>query len=129
MVSLLSLDLGVTTGWAVFESDIWYPSIHGTCSVEDFASQMDEIELIWGRAEKIVLEKPIIVRGNLGNILEGLLWIAHQVLREHENVVEVQPSEWKPHPIASSPVKKGITVHERDAIRIGRWYLATRVEE
>jgi hypothetical protein len=124
---LTVFDLGVTTGWASFADDDWEPAAHGNFPVENFELAWEQVILLWGLPQIVVVEKPIIVRGNLGTVLEGLLYTANKFLSEH-NVVEVEPSEWKPHPIGSSPCPRGLTPHERDAIRMGRWYIATRLE-
>jgi hypothetical protein len=36
----------------------------------------------------------------------------------------IPPTRWKSHPVSHFKLDEGTTVHERDAVRLGMWYLA-----
>lgn len=54
----------------------------------------------------------------------------HELVRaEAGSIYYIQPSQWKGHPFATprpEDIEKVSTQHERDAVAIGRWYLAMR---
>jgi hypothetical protein len=50
-----------------------------------------------------------------------------QIVRDEvDEVTWVSPGQWKGTPAASSPVSRGLTQHERDAVRLARWYMTTK---
>jgi hypothetical protein len=120
MKKVLSLDLGVTTGWAVHQLDGRLLG-HGTIAYAAYgyalASLRDSYVVSYS-----VAEMPLLTyRGKLRVQLEE---VVRQTRRElMRQVVEIQPADWKSTPSAKAKVPRGITQHERDAIRIGLWYL------
>ena len=117
MRRVLTLDLGVTTGWAFFAGGLE----HGT--ITDHYSALPELV-----REKdptvIVVERPLIVgNGALATKLQKVIALTDYTIQGRKaEIVEVSPGQWKPTPEGKAPVPKGITQHERDAIRIGLWY-------
>lgn len=129
MRTLLSLDLGVTNGWAVLNLD----GPLEDCIVESGSTDLALLErwlttlLILRRPRWSVAEKPVIIRGPLGDQMHEAISITERVL-SHQ--VEMwTPSQWKPHPLAKTPLPRGLTPHERDAIRLGFVYRARVVEK
>jgi hypothetical protein len=121
---LLSLDLGLTTGYAV----IWYSGeIHETGNLpwESIDSVLKEwVPLILPTAA--VAEAPIIFRGELGRKLESVTDAAKKHLAGRLEIIH--PAAWKNSKYKRAKVPRGLTVHERDAIRLGLWYLHTRLK-
>lgn len=122
---LLSLDVGVTTGWAIINYDGTVER-HGVAAEEKVREILSNI--LWGyEIENAVVENPIIMRGPLGDRLSR---IANSVVDSLHTVPIscITPSEWKSHPIAKTPLPSVSTIHERDAIRLGLVYLRTRLQ-
>lgn len=127
MRKLLSLDLGLTTGYAVIWSD-------GTIQesgnfTADFILSGDFKE--WATMpeampSRSVGERPLIFRGKLGNDLERIVKAVEQVLTRQIDFVT--PAEWKQTPWKKHPLPRGLSTHERDAIRLGLWYLNDRLK-
>jgi hypothetical protein len=73
-----------------------------------------------------LLELPVIIRGKLGDelklVCDAITGIALP------RVSYVTPAQWKGTPEGRSevPVDSKLTVHERDAYRMGRWWLQSR---
>jgi hypothetical protein len=122
LTSLLSLDLGITTGYAFVDGK---GSIleHGTIKFvegEQFAALYRKLE-----PRHVVAEPPVIVRGSLG---DELTWVITSVRSLIPSVVEVPPGAWKDSWWAQAKTPRGISQHERDAIRMAWWYLDTRLK-
>jgi hypothetical protein len=115
---VLTLDLGVTTGWAFFAGRLEYGTITDHYKfLPELVRDLDPTE--------IIVEKPLIVgNGSLATKLQKIIALTDYAIQGRTwQVVEVRPGQWKPTPEGKAPVPKGITQHERDAIRIGLWYL------
>lgn len=118
MPKVLTLDLGVTTGWAFFRGG---GLESGT--ITDHYNDLPNLLSDKG-PDVIVVEKPLIVgRGELATKLQRIiaLFDFHAQGRRWE-IVEVSPGQWKPTPEGKAPTPKKLTQHERDAIRMGLWY-------
>jgi hypothetical protein len=124
-MDVLALDLGYTTGWAYFKNAKVREV--GTFVIEDADEQYVEIRTL-GRPVHVVIEKPVIIRGLLGDEMAGL--IARTEAEYGNTIYSVSPSQWKPHPITrqTRPHLKGYSQHEKDAICIGAWYLFVHLQ-
>ena len=72
----------------------------------------------------VVVEEPILIHGPLGATLRN---VSEEFRRQVRRAVYVRPSEWKPHPMSKEPLKVK-SPHERDAIRIGRWFVKIHLQ-
>lgn len=127
MGRLLTIDLGITTGWCVREMD-------GTCVAAGHDGWPGE-ENLNGMflsyvnrylPSYVCIEAPVLIaRGELQGKLAALIREARAVYRS--NTDWVTPAEWKPrfrvHPIPDDVVLT--TTHARDAYRIAQWWLIT----
>lgn len=129
MRTILSLDVGITTGFAVLDVDgLELDStllVHGTIEASGLEKWLNTL-LLMHKPRWSVAEMPIIVRGKLGNQLQKIVITVKRTL-DHQ-VEEITPSEWKPHPLAKTPLPRGLTTHERDAIRLGLVFRSRVVE-
>jgi len=127
--TLLSLDLGVTTGFAVLDvnppEDEYGVIEHGVITLSALEHELHRI-MLNHMPRLSVAEKPLIVRGKLGDQLQSTISITERVL--YHQVQMWTPSQWKSHPLAKNPLPRGLTPHERDAIRLGFVYRARVVE-
>lgn len=119
-MTLLSVDLGVTTGLAVLSLDGEVLS-HEAINVRQLQSRLlflSETFVI----SHVVCERPIIMRGPLGEELAyGLSEL--EIVFEDPKPYYVEAHWWKSHPLAKQAEPKVGTAHERDAIRLGWVYL------
>lgn len=127
MIKLLTLDLGIRTGYC-----IQTPGGHvleiGTLAYE---SEMQFEALLQGilldnLPNKYVVEPPQIIRGPLGDKLQGVVAATRRVLRQ--GAEEIHPGAWKGSRQGKEPIPKHVmakNAHERDAYRMGRWWLIT----
>lgn len=121
---LLSLDVGITTGYCI----------------QDEEGKVLDIGIIeWGGRDQLraqlrdiisdkmpthsLIEPPVIMRGPLGDTLKEVLEAVNGT--RLPPCAYVQPSQWKgtPESKLKVPVKGSLTQHERDAYRMGRWWL------
>lgn len=116
---ILSLDLGITTGYAVYQRPGTHLIAYGDIEEERFDLDLRELVRQFTPAE-VVVEAPVIVRGELGNRLQTLVTYAHVIL--HPHVLFVDAARWKPTPYAKAECPKGLSQHARDAIRLGLWF-------
>lgn len=124
MRNLIALDLGITTGFAVLDQKGEFVD-WGTIDYDDYESDLkhlrDRYRVSWS-----VAERPVIVRGSLGDRLQEVVAITSRELMAQ--VVLVDPSSWKQTPWSKAkPPAPKLTTHERDAARLGLWYYNTTV--
>lgn len=121
----LSLDLGRTTGFAFFRDD-------DLQKVGEFVDPNEGFLLIrtLTHPDHVVVEKPIVIRGELGNEMAGL--IARTEAEYGDKITYVNASQWKPHPltkrILKNTRKKNLSKHEKDAICIAGWFLFVHLQ-
>lgn len=124
-MQILTLDIGVTTGWALLwakgrEDDEW-----GITSCGD-AHMDDDLALTLARLQRerpntVVMEKPLLsFPGPLQHQLRTAVTMAELTFPLHESVT---PAQWKSSPAARYPLPRGTSVHARDAVRMGIWWL------
>jgi len=129
---LVALDIGITTGVAVY----WYggKDLRGELRYTLEETEVLSPDFLRDGIKRIirqymisysVAELPLIVRGPLGNDLQECVNIVRAEL-PHQ-CEWVAPSQWKGTPSSKIKCPRGLTAHERDAIRIGHWYMATRL--
>lgn len=121
-MKVLTLDLGMTTGYAVVVEDSIIA--HGLIDIEDFPKDLYCVLDMYD-PDLVVVEDPIIIRGDLGN---SLRWVLAKCQEMVPDAVYVRPSEWKPHPISKAPLVGVPTTHERDACHIGLWYTSVHLK-
>lgn len=137
MKRVMSIDLGVTTGWCVRNTVTDEVVAHGTIEYPD-PMRGNPVDIL-GRGFRhlverylpsyVVVEAPIIdnVRGELGGKLANLIAAAKAVFRNRTEWIT--PSQWKQrygtHPLPDS--FKNTDAHQRDAFRILEWWLKTRM--
>jgi len=115
---LLTLDVGLTTGYALF----WENGVseeHGEILLEDLLNRLVDIKLNW-EITKCVVETPVIIRGQLGTQLQDAMGI---VTKLFPNAHQIVAADWKQHPLSVAYVQSGTSQHEKDALRIGIWWL------
>lgn len=115
----LSLDLGITTGYAIY--NLWGPELveYGDIGEEEFPDALKT--LIHGHTFSYsVAERPVIFRGELGDRLQAVVSCATALL--YPELLLVDPARWKPTPYGKVEVPKGISQHSKDAIRLGLWF-------
>lgn len=119
---ILSIDPGVTTGWAVLTGDGAVVE-SGNLKPEDVADGLAAI-LMRRAIQAVVVEKfPVGASGGLSDTLRDVVLLIDAVLLGARLRPErVTPGVWKTssEPKVTAP---GLTQHERDAIRMGRWFL------
>lgn len=124
MKKVLSLDLGITTGFAVYTWDGVLLE-HGNIDAEVYAERLRHLRDDW-IVSRSVAELPVIIRGPLGDALQRVIATTERELMRQVDFVT--PSSWKQTPYRKlDPPQGKLTPHERDAIRLGAWYIATRL--
>lgn len=125
--TLLSLDLGVTTGWAVhtFSREVITFEECGIIQPDSVFTDALKHLVITRMPTHSVAERPVIFRGPLGTTLEERIGDT-KVILDHQ-VKFINPSDWKDSRFKKHLVPRGATQHERDAIRIGVWYWDTEL--
>jgi len=117
---ILAFDPGMTTGVAVLDSK---GNIVSTVALDE--------RLVVGKAKRlkrmykdtaVVIETGPLWRSDstLTRTVEG------ELLSIFPDASLVPPNRWKNHPAAKC-TEKLTTTHERDAVRLGRWFLARRI--
>ena len=120
-IRVLSLDIGLTTGYAVVyaRQDDWPIIAMGVISEKDFAQDLRLI-LSERRPDKVIAERPVIIRGDLGDRLADLIAKTKEVVPQVE---WFDAASWKQSPVKKHPMPRGIQTHTKDAIRFAIWYL------
>ena len=128
MSRVLSLDLGLTTGWCVRTLD-------GGCVAAGHKEWQGEEELpLFYRhlvntylPSYVVIEAPVLVaRGELQGKLAALIREAKAVFRQ--NTEWITPAQWKPR-YKNHQIPKEVTLsstHARDAYRMLEWWLQSK---
>lgn len=120
---LLALDLGRTTGYA------WWYHRDKVGKVGHFKDPNEGYLLLrtMGQPQHVVVEKPIVIRGELGNEMAGLI---ARTEAEYGNITYVTAAQWKPHPLIKKIRQNSgkFNVHERDALCIGAWFIHVHLQ-
>lgn len=124
MKHLLALDIGITTGYAVYSVGAHGipPKLKeiGDIQEENFEQTVKYLRDKY-TVSYSVAERPVIMRGDLGNRLARLIAITDHELSHQIRFID--PSRWKSSPARKAPTPRGTSQHVKDAIRIGVWYL------
>lgn len=127
---LLALDLGVTTGWAsIYRFSDGGASIvaNGVCVYEQHEAQIELVLSYW-ELDHVVIEQPLLsFRGQLRDQLDNVVAWTMSAIGDIPRTT-VQPTEWKSTPYAKGKLNRGLSQHERDAIRMGLWFAETRLQ-
>lgn len=133
---LLSLDLGKTTGYAVIQMKPGEQKTLQIVETDNIAHTVyqDTLKNLMRRwlISYSVAEKPVIFRGELGDILQDVILDTSQVLMRQVDFVN--PSDWKATPYKNYPIPETkppsskLSPHQKDAIRLGVWYANTRLQ-
>jgi hypothetical protein len=127
---VLSLDLGVTTGWAVhyrFGDGGAALLGNGILSYSTYTTSLPTILRVWD-IDHVALEMPLLVtRGQLRSQLDNVIAWTMSAIGDLPRT-EFYASDWKPTAYAKKKVPRGTTTHERDAIRMGMWFTETRLQ-
>lgn len=121
---LLSLDLGVTTGYAVHKLDGtllgW-----GSFDAANACEMMKDLLHMHGLISYTVAEPPVLMRGPYADVLAYV--VARARITYDRQITWVNPAQWKQTPVGRSKLPPELSPrpdqHARDAIRIGRWWL------
>lgn len=128
----LSIDPGITTGWALLGDDgkILATSVWGTDELQPSLDQLIRAVHAAGTTITAVVEKmPPGVFGELARKLERVrATIMNEVETVYElPVYEIAPGEWKPSRVAKTTkvpwkfTNGPLVIHQKDAIRMGRY--------
>jgi len=119
---IIALDLGLTTGYAVLDMGNNLHG-HGVFTEEDLDTG---IVLLLSKYTPTytVCERPVVFRGELGDKLQKVILTADRLLSPFGTNKWIGPDVWKPTPHGRAEVPKKITAHERDAIRMGLWFVS-----
>ncbi len=127
---ILALDLGVTTGWASlyrFKDGGVSPVAEGVFTYEMYTAQLPLILNTW-IFDHIVIENPLLIaRGQLRSQLENVMAWTMSAIGDIPRT-EILASDWKGTKYAKMKLPRGMTTHERDAIRLGTWFSETRLQ-
>lgn len=126
-MKVLTIDLGVTTGWCVRE-------LHGDLiALGEVEYSEDDMDELWRALVQrylpsyVVIEAPVLIaRGELQGKLARLIQSCRNVFKN--NTEWVTPSQWKQRYGKTSLPDTGSTpsAHMKDAYRISEWWLKTR---
>jgi hypothetical protein len=116
-VILLVFDPGASTGFAAFTTDgkLLATAVLTIDELEDFihmCQYMDTTEVVIEASPKWSHNSPIT------RVAEGHLVTAFP------SAILIPPTRWKSHPASHIKLARNLTQHERDAVRLGTWYLA-----
>lgn len=118
-MNLVTVDLGDTTGWAWFEDGVWQ-----SAGTKPLGAVLRYLINNFSHIDTVVLERPALVEtGKKAN--EYAEVVASFAVRYKKKLQMVRPTDWKQrygtYPLPGRGVLK--TKHERDAYRIGIWYM------
>lgn len=120
---VLGVDAGVTTGLAIVSGDDQRVLYHSASTIEDLPSTL---EMVVPTVDEVVVERALAYKtSRLGKQLD----LVHKIIDRHcvgTDTHWVDASSWKNTDARKYPVPKGVTAHERDAIRVARWFCHTR---
>lgn len=131
----LAIDPGIATGWAVLGDDgeVMATSVWGTAELESSLDLLVRRVFSAGYAVHAVVEQmPAAGRsGPLARKLEAVRQTIRKVLVDtyEIRVTHVTPGEWKPSRVAKTAPQvwkwegESTTIHQRDAIRMGRYVI------
>lgn len=126
---VLSLDPGVTTGWALVRVRDRAILATGTSDAEDLGEMLDEtVRSVHREGYRLlaVVESPPTGRTYLGDDLDVVQRTVAHWLQGVFGLVPtyITPGEWKPSRVARrDSSRSGISAHERDAIRMALYYI------
>jgi len=120
---LLALDLGRTTGYALWAAPDKVAKVGSFKDPDEGYLMLRTL----GTPENIVVEKPIVIRGELGNEMAGLI---ARTESEFGDITYVTAAQWKPHPLIKRirNTTGNFNPHEKDALCIGAWFIHVHLQ-
>jgi hypothetical protein len=114
---VLSIDPGITTGWALIDG----PSVTatGTCTTDQMSTTVE----VWLKLDPHVVVIEFVLSVTSSKLNQELTKIADVLRRLFPRASYVRPGQWKPVMEHVALDVKGISKHERDAIKMGFWWL------
>lgn len=125
---ILALDIGLTTGYAAITNTshgefIFDVEVEEHGEMGNTVIEMALPVLLRDHAPReIVIEPPLLIFP--GALRDSLQIVVDHVKRLCPRAVEIKPAQWKDSPFGATPLPRGLSAHERDAIRLGLWYRA-----
>lgn len=123
-MTVLGIDPGLTTGWALVgrNNDVY---MTGIAAPEEIVTVLHAIRK---GVEAVVIETfPLMASGTLAHDLRRVVSkIEAECASMGIEVAHVTPGVWKTSSVPASPFMRfgrRLTTHERDAIRMARWYI------
>lgn len=116
---ILSLDPGITTGGAVFDLDgdlLYTFTLSAERILEDSA-----LNLTPKVAEAVIEETPVPTQSKMNKLLGQVLQKIDETFPE---AVKITPGEWKTSRFGKEKRETESSVHEQDAVRLGKYYIA-----
>lgn len=115
---VLGVDAGLTTGLAIVSGDDQRVLYSGSAQPNEVE---DAVRRCAATVDEVVVERSLpYKRSKLGQQLHSV----HRLIeRAAPEATWIDASDWKNTEVRMSPVPRGVTQHEKDAIRICRWYL------
>lgn len=122
MTRLLTLDLGLTTGWACVDEHTSTLGI-GQIPYQDAEAFVNLLSRY--KPDHVLAETPVIIRGPLGEKLTSVITSVRALI---PGVVEIDPAQWKNSWWGDAKAPRGSSQHEKDALRMAYWYLETQLK-
>lgn len=119
---ILAIDPGLTTGWALVSTD-WEVKSSGGLAPEN----LDELNPrnLPPLIGVIIEDTPIPTYSQLDRKLQEIQSTLRSWFPEAQ---WIRPGVWKNHPVAHEPLEKSLSPHQKDAIRMAFYFLATHDE-
>lgn len=123
MGALVVVDPGLSTGVAYFEGNLVVENFTTSAPHTQLESYLRAIKEQNGTLEVLCEQGPT----NHRRQADACVPVETIVKQEADVIHWVRPSDWKGHPAATLRASdRPATRHERDVLRMGRWFLATR---
>lgn len=125
IMSILSIDPGICTGWALLD-DEWEPLETGTCQPDGLEEALhpDSLHLNRFQIEATVIEETPIP--SFSEMNRQLLDVMTNLRSWYPDAIFVRPGVWKNSPAYYISLSNTLTIHEKDAVRLGLYFLSTR---
>ena len=116
---VIGVDPGVSCGVAILEDGDVLRTFTDEYPFPELRLALEEVPA----GSTVVVEQGPSWGGHNTNLTQE----AELVVRESELPTSwVTPSQWKGTPASKTSVPRGISQHERDAVRLARWFMSTR---
>jgi hypothetical protein len=114
---VLGVDVGLTTGLAIVSEDDQRILLTSVADEDSLAGILDTLIKV---VDEVVVERALIhKRSTLGSKLEA---VHRTIAARCPDAYWIDASLWKNTAVSRTPVPRGLSTHERDAVRIARYY-------